>query len=68
MLFVLVLIGLYDLDENTLLIYNGLFWVIYVAALVNIELLTVEDKLFDSFASLFTDEVTESTEHGAITA
>ena len=60
MLFVLVLIGLYDLDENTLLIYNGLFWVIYVAALVNIELLTVEDKLFDGFASLFTDEATVS--------
>lgn len=30
---VLVLILLYDLDESTLLIYNGLFWVLYVAAL-----------------------------------
>lgn len=35
---VLVLIALYGLDENTLLIYNGLFWVLYVAALTTIEL------------------------------
>jgi hypothetical protein len=34
----LVLIVLYDLDENTLLIYNGLFWVLYVAALTNLGL------------------------------
>jgi len=33
----LVLLLLYDLDENTLLIYNGLFWPLYVAALANIE-------------------------------
>ncbi len=45
MVFVLVLIALYDLDENTLLIYNGLFWVVYVATLANIELLAVEDRL-----------------------
>jgi exopolysaccharide production protein ExoQ len=43
MIFVLVLIALYDLDENTLLIYNGLFWALYVASLANIELLAVED-------------------------
>ncbi|MBT9329477.1 O-antigen ligase family protein [Paracidobacterium acidisoli] len=36
-LFLLVLIALYDLDENTLLIYNGLFWVLYVSALAHIE-------------------------------
>jgi O-antigen ligase len=36
----LVLIALYDLDENTLLIYNGLFWILYVAALTSIELAT----------------------------
>jgi exopolysaccharide production protein ExoQ len=35
---ILVLIALYDLDENTLLIYNGLFWILYVAALASIEL------------------------------
>jgi len=34
----LILIALYDLDENTLLIYNGLFWILYVAALTSIEL------------------------------
>jgi exopolysaccharide production protein ExoQ len=33
----LLLIVLYDLDENTLLIYNGIFWVLYVAVLANIE-------------------------------
>jgi exopolysaccharide production protein ExoQ len=35
---ILVLIALCDLDENTLLIYNGLFWTLYVAALTSIEL------------------------------
>jgi len=34
---VLALVALYDFDENTLLIYNGLFWPLYVAALVTIE-------------------------------
>lgn len=34
----LVLIALYDLEENTLLIYNGLFWPLYVASLGAIEL------------------------------
>lgn len=33
----LFLIVLYDLDENTLLLYNGLFWVLCVAALVTID-------------------------------
>ena len=35
---IIVLIALYDLDENTLLIYNGLFWILYVSALATIEL------------------------------
>jgi O-antigen ligase len=43
--FVLALVALYDLDENTLLTYNGIFWVLYVAALANIEFLRVEDHL-----------------------
>ncbi len=34
---ILLLIALYDLDENTLLIYNGLFWILYVSTLVTIE-------------------------------
>lgn len=34
---VLVLILIYDLDENTLLIYNGLFWVLYVSAAATAE-------------------------------
>ncbi|HEX5235969.1 MAG TPA: O-antigen ligase [Silvibacterium sp.] len=45
MVFVLALVLFYDVDENTLLIYNGLFWVLYVAALANVEFLSVEDKL-----------------------
>lgn len=53
MLFMLVLVGLYDLDENTLLIYNGLFWVLYVSALVNIELLAIEDRIAGEAAVLF---------------
>lgn len=46
MVFVLALIFFYDLDENTLLIYNGLFWVLYMAALANVEFLAVEDGLW----------------------
>jgi exopolysaccharide production protein ExoQ len=34
---VLVLVALYDLDENTLLIFNGLFWPLFVAGLAQIE-------------------------------
>lgn len=34
---ILVLIALYDLDENTLLIYNGLFWPLFVSTLVTAE-------------------------------
>ncbi|MFT4112198.1 O-antigen ligase family protein [Silvibacterium sp.] len=44
-LLLLLLVGLYDLDENTLLIYNGLFWVIYVTVLSDLELLRCEDRL-----------------------
>ncbi len=35
----LLLIALYDFDENTLLSFNGLFWVLYTTALVRIEVL-----------------------------
>jgi O-antigen ligase len=45
MVFVLALILLYDLDENSLLIYNGMFWTLYVAALANVEFLAIEDRL-----------------------
>ncbi len=43
--FMLSLILLYNLDENTLLTYNGIFWVLYVAAAANVELLHAEDRL-----------------------
>lgn len=44
MVFVLLLIMLYDLDENTLMIFNGLYWVLYVAAIVNIEIMALEHR------------------------
>lgn len=34
---VLFLVVLYDLDENTLLLYNGLFWILCVGALVTLD-------------------------------
>ncbi len=37
----LLLILLYDLDENTLLIYNGIFWPLYAAALASIRQLSM---------------------------
>jgi hypothetical protein len=58
-----VLIGFYDLDENSLLIYNGLFWVLYVAALVNIELLAVEDKLAVEISALLLRESDADPNH-----
>jgi len=45
MLFVLILVVLYDIEENSLLTFNGLFWVLYVAALANLEILAAEYKL-----------------------
>lgn len=42
MVFVLFLVTVYDLDENTLIIFNGLYWVLYVAAVANIEILAIE--------------------------
>lgn len=62
--FVLALILLYDLDENTLLIYNGLFWVLYVAAIANVEFLAVEDAVGETARS----EVISSAERSAYAA
>jgi exopolysaccharide production protein ExoQ len=45
MALVLILIFLYNLDENTLLTFNGLAWVLYVSVLANIELIAAEDRL-----------------------
>lgn len=38
----LALILLYDLDENTLLIYNGIFWPLYVATLASVRQLSMQ--------------------------
>jgi exopolysaccharide production protein ExoQ len=45
MVFVLFLVAAYDLDENTLLLYNGVFWVLYVSTVANIELFAKESSL-----------------------
>jgi exopolysaccharide production protein ExoQ len=41
---VLLLTVLYDLDENTLLAFNGLFWVLYAATLVQIERMAAQRR------------------------
>ncbi|HZD50512.1 MAG TPA: hypothetical protein VE178_17345, partial [Silvibacterium sp.] len=58
MAFVLVLILLYNLDENTLLTFNGLPWVLYVSVLANIELITAEDRLREEIRRHFASNVT----------
>lgn len=45
MTLMLLLIILYNLDENTLLTFNGLFWVLYVVAIADIEILAREHRL-----------------------
>ena len=44
MVFVLILVAVYDLDENTLLPFNGLFWTLYVGAVANIEIMALEQR------------------------
>jgi O-antigen ligase len=44
MIFMLLLIALYDMDESTLLSFNGLFWILYVAAVADIEIMSVERR------------------------
>ncbi|GGG92960.1 hypothetical protein GCM10011586_04580 [Silvibacterium dinghuense] len=63
-LLLLLLIGLYDLDENTLLIYNGLFWVVYVSVLCNLEFLRHEDRLAAELS--LQHAVTSRMAHGAL--
>jgi O-antigen ligase len=41
----LLLILLYNLDENTLLTFNGLFWVLYVITVADIEILAREHRM-----------------------
>jgi exopolysaccharide production protein ExoQ len=63
MVFALALILLYDLDENSLLIYNGIFWPLYVAALANVEFLAVEDGLATSIAERSVHEASAVLSH-----
>lgn len=48
---VLFLIVLYDFDENTLLLYNGLFWILGVAALVTLDMAVRDLRHTDGAAS-----------------
>jgi exopolysaccharide production protein ExoQ len=52
MFFVLVLVALYDIDENSLLTFNGLFWVLYVAAIADIEILAAEGHMLQVLPGL----------------
>ena len=45
---VLVFSLLYNIDENTVLIFNGVFWILYVACVVNIELPLIQGKNLSS--------------------
>ncbi len=40
----LLLVAVYDLDENTLLSFNGLFWVLYIAALTQVEMMAADRR------------------------
>jgi exopolysaccharide production protein ExoQ len=60
--FLLVLILLYDLDENTLLIFNGLFWILYVSALANIEMMAAERSACHPLTSI-RDKPAEESPH-----
>lgn len=40
----LLLVVVYDLDENTLLSFNGLFWVLYIAALTQVERMAADRR------------------------
>jgi exopolysaccharide production protein ExoQ len=44
MIFVLLLVALYDIDENTLFTFNGIFWILYVAVLADVEILALEHR------------------------
>jgi exopolysaccharide production protein ExoQ len=56
MIFMLVLTALYDLDENSLLVFNGLFWILYVSTLANIEILAKEQKKYRGLRKQWTSE------------
>ena len=48
MILFLLFIALYNFDENTLLTFNGIFWVLYVAAVANIEIFSLEHRQLSS--------------------
>lgn len=68
MFFVLALIFLYDLDENTLLTFNGAFWVLYVAAVADIEILAAEQDIAHALVAAQKRASSPSLSAGAIAA
>lgn len=46
--FVLLLTILSNMDESSLLIYNGIFWVLYVVAIVDLELLQMRSRSMEA--------------------
>jgi len=58
MVFVLLLVALYDIDENTLFAFNGLFWILYVAVLADIEILAIEHRHARLSWSRYSSEIT----------
>jgi O-antigen ligase len=66
MVFVLLLLGAYDLDESTLLTFNGLFWVLYVTAIVDVEIIALEQQCRRNRWSLLRSEADPVPAHAVV--
>jgi len=66
MVFVLLLLGAYDLDESTLLTFNGLFWVLYVTAIVDVEIIALEQQCKRNRWSLLRSEADPVPAHAVV--
>lgn len=66
MAFVLFLLMAYDLDENTLLTFNGLYWVLYVSVIVNIEIMAFEQACTRKRPAFHSNEVDFVPAHAVV--
>jgi len=66
MVFVLLLLGAYDLEESTLLTFNGLFWVLYVTAIVDVEIIALEQQCKRNRWSLLRSEADPVPAHAVV--
>jgi len=66
MVFVLFLLMAYDLDENTLLTFNGLYWVLYVSVIVNIEIMAFEQACTRKRPAFHSNEVDFVPAHAVV--